>query len=110
MAHKKAGGSSRNGRDSAGRRLGVKLFGGQSAIPGNIIVRQRGTEWFPGLGVGMGRDHTIFAVVEGKVTFKKSGRSHLLSSKNSKRLRSLRRKGVLPAAVEAHIKKVMPYA
>ncbi len=71
MAHKKAGGSSRNGRDSAGRRLGVKLFGGQAAIPGNIIVRQRGTEWFPGLGVGMGRDHTIFAVVEGRVTFKK---------------------------------------
>ena len=71
MAHKKAGGSSRNGRDSAGRRLGVKLFGGQDAIPGNIIVRQRGTEWFPGVGVGMGRDHTIFAVVEGKVTFKK---------------------------------------
>ncbi len=71
MAHKKAGGSSRNGRDSAGRRLGVKLFGGQTAIPGNIIVRQRGTEWFPGAGVGMGRDHTIFAVVEGKVTFKK---------------------------------------
>lgn len=71
MAHKKAGGSSRNGRDSAGRRLGVKLFGGQAAIPGNIIVRQRGTEWFPGVGVGMGRDHTIFAVVEGKVTFKK---------------------------------------
>ena len=71
MAHKKAGGSSRHGRDSAGRRLGVKLFGGQAAIPGNIIVRQRGTEWFPGAGVGMGRDHTIFAVVEGKVTFKK---------------------------------------
>ena len=71
MAHKRAGGSSRNGRDSAGRRLGVKLFGGQAAIPGNIIVRQRGTEWFPGLGVGMGRDHTIFAVVEGRVTFKK---------------------------------------
>ena len=71
MAHKMAGGSSRNGRDSAGRRLGVKLFGGQAAIPGNIIVRQRGTEWFPGAGVGMGRDHTIFAVVEGKVTFKK---------------------------------------
>ena len=71
MAHKKAGGSARNGRDSAGRRLGVKLFGGQAAIPGNIIVRQRGTEWFPGAGVGMGRDHTIFAVVEGKVTFKK---------------------------------------
>ena len=71
MAHTNAGGSSRNGRDSAGRRLGVKLFGGQAAIPGNIIVRQRGTEWFPGAGVGMGRDHTIFAVVEGKVTFKK---------------------------------------
>ena len=71
MAHKKAGGSSRNGRDSAGRRLGVKLFGGQAAIPGNIIVRQRGTTWFPGQGVGMGTDHTIFAVVTGKVTFKK---------------------------------------
>ena len=71
MAHKKAGGSSRNGRDSAGRRLGVKLYGGQSAIPGNIIVRQRGTTWFPGAGVGMGTDHTIFATVEGKVTFKK---------------------------------------
>lgn len=71
MAHKKAGGSSRNGRDSAGRRLGVKLYGGQSAIPGNIIVRQRGTTYFPGQGVGMGTDHTIFAVTEGKVTFKK---------------------------------------
>ncbi len=71
MAHKKAGGSSRNGRDSAGRRLGVKLFGGQAAIPGNIIVRQRGTTWHPGTGVGMGSDHTIFAVVEGRVTFKK---------------------------------------
>jgi len=69
MAQKKAGGSSRNGRDSAGRRLGVKIFGGQSAIPGNIIVRQRGTEFHPGKGVGMGRDHTIFAVVEGAVTF-----------------------------------------
>jgi large subunit ribosomal protein L27 len=71
MAHKKAGGSSRNGRDSAGRRLGVKLYGGQAAIPGNIIVRQRGTTWFPGTGVGMGTDHTIFAVVEGHVHFKK---------------------------------------
>lgn len=71
MAHKKAGGSSRNGRDSAGRRLGVKLYGGQLAIPGNIIARQRGTTWFPGEGVGMGRDHTIFATVEGNVTFKK---------------------------------------
>ncbi len=71
MAHKKAGGSSRNGRDSAGRRLGVKLFGGQAAIPGNIIVRQRGTRMFPGEGVGMGSDHTIFAKVEGTVSFKK---------------------------------------
>ena len=71
MATKKAGGSSRNGRDSAGRRLGVKLYGGQLAIPGNIIVRQRGTTWFPGEGVGMGTDHTIFAVVEGRVAFKK---------------------------------------
>ena len=71
MAHKKAGGSSRNGRDSAGRRLGVKLFGGQHAIPGNIIARQRGTKWWPGEGVGMGKDHTIFATVEGHVTFHK---------------------------------------
>lgn len=71
MAHKKAGGSSRNGRDSAGRRLGVKLYGGEAAVPGNIIVRQRGTTWFPGDGVGMGRDHTIFATVEGKVTYRK---------------------------------------
>ncbi|THD75017.1 50S ribosomal protein L27 [Thalassobius vesicularis] len=71
MAHKKAGGSSRNGRDSDGRRLGVKLFGGQTAIPGNIIVRQRGTKWWPGEGVGLGKDHTIFATAEGKVTFRK---------------------------------------
>lgn len=71
MAHKKAGGSSRNGRDSAGRRLGVKLYGGQDANPGNIIVRQRGTQWWPGEGVGMGRDHTIFATVEGRVAFSK---------------------------------------
>lgn len=70
MAHKKAGGSSRNGRDSAGRRLGVKKFGGEAVIPGNIIARQRGTKWHPGNGVGMGKDHTIYAVVEGKVEFK----------------------------------------
>jgi large subunit ribosomal protein L27 len=70
MAHKKAGGSSRNGRDTAGRRLGVKLFGGEQAIPGNIILRQRGTKWHPGTGVGMGRDHTIFAMVAGTVTFR----------------------------------------
>jgi large subunit ribosomal protein L27 len=71
MAHKKAGGSSRNGRDSAGRRLGVKKYGGELVIPGNIIVRQRGTVKWPGEGVGMGRDHTIFATVEGNVKFHK---------------------------------------
>ncbi len=71
MAHKKAGGSSRNGRDSAGRRLGVKKFGGEKVIPGNIILRQRGTKWWPGEGVGMGKDHTIFAVTEGQVKFHK---------------------------------------
>ena len=69
MAHKKAGGSSRNGRDSAGRRLGVKKYGGEAVIPGNIIVRQRGTKFWPSQGVGMGKDHTIFAKVEGHVTF-----------------------------------------
>ncbi|SLN71147.1 50S ribosomal protein L27 [Ruegeria meonggei] len=71
MAHKKAGGSSRNGRDSAGRRLGVKLYGGQAAISGNIIVRQRGTKFWPGEGVGMGKDHTIFATTDGAVKFHK---------------------------------------
>ncbi len=70
MAHKKAGGSSRNGRDSAGRRLGVKKFGGEAVIPGNIIVRQRGTKWWPGTNVGMGKDHTIFATAPGRVTFR----------------------------------------
>ena len=69
MAHKKAGGSSRNGRDSAGRRLGVKKFGGQSVIGGNIIVRQRGTRVYPGANVGMGKDHTLFALAEGRVRF-----------------------------------------
>jgi large subunit ribosomal protein L27 len=69
VAHKKSGGSSRNGRDSAGRRLGVKKFGGEAVIPGNIIVRQRGTKFFPGDNVGMGVDHTLFAVAEGAVKF-----------------------------------------
>lgn len=69
MAHKKAGGSSRNGRDSAGRRLGVKKFGSQGVIPGNIIVRQRGTKFYPGANVGMGKDHTLFALTEGVVRF-----------------------------------------
>ena len=69
MAHKKAGGSSRNGRDSAGRRLGVKKFGGQEVIGGNIIIRQRGTRVYPGANVGMGKDHTLFALGEGRVRF-----------------------------------------
>ena len=72
MATKKAGGSSRNGRDSAGRRLGVKKYGGQSVLSGNIIVRQRGTKFHPGTNVGIGKDHTIFATKNGKVTFKKT--------------------------------------
>ena len=72
MATKKAGGSSRNGRDSAGRRLGVKKYGGQYVNPGNIIVRQRGTKIFPGEHVGLGKDHTIFSLVKGKVEFKKT--------------------------------------
>ena len=71
MAHKKAGGSSNNGRDSIGRRLGVKKFGGEVVVPGNIIVRQRGTKWYPGNNVGMGKDHTLFALVEGQVKFSK---------------------------------------
>jgi large subunit ribosomal protein L27 len=70
MAHKKAGGSSRNGRDSAGRRLGVKKFGGEAVVAGNIIVRQRGTRWYPGSNVGMGKDHTLFALTDGRVTFR----------------------------------------
>ena len=65
MAHKKAGGSSRNGRDSEGRRLGVKKFGGEFVVPGNILIRQRGTKWHPGDNVGIGKDHTIFALIEG---------------------------------------------
>ena len=72
MAHKKAGGSSRNGRDTAGRRLGVKHFGGETVIAGNIIIRQRGTKWHPGTNVGMGKDHTLFATVAGTVSFRAS--------------------------------------
>lgn len=79
MAHKKAGGSSRNGRDSESKRLGVKKFGGEAVVPGNIIVRQRGTKWHPGQGVGLGKDHTIFATVEGNVSFrtKANGRCYV---------------------------------
>ena len=77
MAHKKAGGSSRNGRDSAGRRLGIKKYGGQEVIPGNIIVRQRGTKFHPGDNVGIGKDHTLYALIKGRVAFngRRGGRS-----------------------------------
>jgi large subunit ribosomal protein L27 len=79
MAHKKAGGSSRNGRDSAGQRLGVKRFGGEAVLAGNILVRQRGTKWRAGTGVGLGKDHTIFAKVNGVVAFhtKANGRTYV---------------------------------
>ena len=80
MATKKAGGSSRNGRDSAGRRLGVKKYAGQLVVPGNIIVRQRGTKIHPGTHVGMGKDHSIFSLVKGKVLFKKSRLNRTLVS------------------------------
>jgi large subunit ribosomal protein L27 len=70
MAHKKAGGSSRNGRDSAGQRLGIKIFGGEQVIAGNVIARQRGTKWHPGRNVGLGKDHTLFAKVDGKLEFR----------------------------------------
>ena len=79
MAHKKAGGSSRNGRDSAGRRLGVKKFGGEAVVAGNIIIRQRGTRVYPGVNVGIGKDHTLFALAEGRVRFHdgKQGRKYV---------------------------------
>ena len=79
MAHKKAGGSSRNGRDSQSKRLGVKKFGGEKVLAGNILVRQRGTKFYPGSGVGMGKDHTLFALVQGAVGFvtKKQNRTYV---------------------------------
>ena len=79
MAHKKAGGSSRNGRDTAGQRLGIKKYGGEAVVPGNIIVRQRGTKWRPGDNVGLGKDHTIYALTAGRVSFsrKAGGRSYV---------------------------------
>jgi large subunit ribosomal protein L27 len=85
MAHKKAGGSTRNGRDSAGRRLGVKRFGGEHVLAGNILVRQRGTKWRAGQGVGVGKDHTIFAIVEGEVRFdtKGNGRTYVSVDANA---------------------------
>ncbi len=80
MAHKKAGGSSRNGRDTAGRRLGVKKFGGEAVVGGNIIIRQRGTKWHPGTGVGLGKDHTIYALVDGHVAFRTRANSQVFVS------------------------------
>ena len=82
MAHKKAGGYSRNGRDSAGRRLGVKKFGGETVLAGNIIVRQRGTKWYPGAGVGMGKDHTLFALEAGAVAFARKANGRTFVSVN----------------------------
>jgi len=80
MAHKKAGGSSRNGRDSAGRRLGLKLYGGESVVAGNIIARQRGTKWHAGNNVGMGRDHTLFALTDGRVQFNTKAKGRVFVS------------------------------
>lgn len=80
MAHKKAGGSSRNGRDTAGKRLGIKKFGGEKVVAGNILVRQRGTKWHPGNGVGLGRDYTIFATRDGNVSFRKGFKGRVFVS------------------------------
>ncbi|MGZ3411724.1 MAG: 50S ribosomal protein L27 [Xanthobacteraceae bacterium] len=80
MAHKKAGGSSRNGRDSGGQRLGVKKFGGENARAGNIIVRQRGTQWHPGENVGMGRDHTLFALIDGQISYRTKSKNRVFVS------------------------------
>lgn len=80
MAHKKAGGSSRNGRDSNSQRLGVKIFGGEQVLAGNILARQRGTQWHPGLNVGLGKDHTLFALVEGRVEFRTRAKGRVFIS------------------------------
>ena len=80
MAHKKAGGSSRNGRDSGGQRLGIKIFGGEEVVAGNIIARQRGTKWHAGRNVGLGRDHTLFALVNGHVEFRSKSKGRVFVS------------------------------
>ncbi len=80
MAHKKAGGSSRNGRDSNSQRLGLKIFGGESVLAGNIIARQRGTKWHPGRNVGLGKDHTLFALIPGKVEFRSKAKGRVFVS------------------------------
>jgi large subunit ribosomal protein L27 len=80
MAHKKAGGSSRNGRDSNSQRLGVKTFGGESVLAGNILARQRGTQWHPGQNVGLGKDHTLFALIDGRVKFQTKAKGRIFVS------------------------------
>jgi large subunit ribosomal protein L27 len=80
MAHKKAGGSSRNGRDSNSQRLGIKCFGGESVVAGNILARQRGTQWHPGHNVGLGKDHTLFALVNGRVEFRTKAKGRIFVS------------------------------
>jgi len=80
MAHKKAGGSSRNGRDSAGQRLGLKIFGGEEIVAGNIIARQRGTKWHPGRNVGIGKDHTLFALIDGRLEFRAKAKGRVFVS------------------------------
>jgi large subunit ribosomal protein L27 len=80
MAHKKAGGSSRNGRDSGGQRLGLKMFGGEAVLAGNIIARQRGTKWHPGRNVGIGKDHTLFALIPGRVEFRAKAKGRVFVS------------------------------
>jgi len=80
MAHKKAGGSSRNGRDSNSQRLGIKMFGGEQVLAGNILARQRGTKWHPGQNVGLGKDHTLFALVDGKVEFRTKAKGRIYVS------------------------------
>jgi large subunit ribosomal protein L27 len=80
MAHKKAGGSSRNGRDTAGQRLGLKIFGGEDVLAGNIIARQRGTKWHPGRNVGVGKDHTLFALIAGKLQFRTRAKGRVFVS------------------------------
>jgi len=80
MAHKKAGGSSRNGRDSNSQRLGLKLFGGESVVAGNILARQRGTKWHPGRNVGMGKDHTLFALKDGRIEFRTKAKGRIYVS------------------------------
>ena len=80
MAHKKAGGSSRNGRDSGGQRLGIKIFGGEAVVAGNIIARQRGTKWHAGRNVGIGRDHTLFALIDGRVAFQTKAKGRVFVS------------------------------